>query len=152
NSSASPLIRSPEVAVSAIVNSTLTVAAGPYPSPSRRERFGSDPIEKARDALEQIAEPPEGPDVAVVGRGLRQAEALGGLAVAQFLEMPQGQDLATHRVHAVEHGLELELPLGAHGGVAGGGEPPQQLRRQRDGAGLRQGAAVERHLAAGVAH
>ena len=46
----------------------------------------------------------------------------------------------------------MELPLGADRRLAGRGEPPQQLRRQRRRAGLGQGAAVERDLPPGVAH
>ena len=37
------------------------------------------------------------------------AQDLGGLGVGQILEMPQRDDLAVDRVHAVEHVLELEL-------------------------------------------
>jgi hypothetical protein len=37
------------------------------------------------------------------------------------------------------------------GRLAGGGEPPEQLGRQRRGTGLGQGAVVERGLTAGIA-
>ena len=66
--------------------------------------------------------------------------------------MPQGDDLAVDRLHAVEGGLDLDLDLGPRDGLARRGVAAQQLGRQRDRAGLRQGPLVQRDLAAGIPH
>ena len=94
----------------------------------------------------------EGPDVALGGRRLLEAQHAGGLGVAQLLEVAQGQDLAVERVHAVERLLEADAPLGADGRLAGAGVAAQELRRQGGGGRRGQGAAVERDLAGDVAH
>jgi hypothetical protein len=64
----------------------------------------------------------------------------------------QHDDLAVHRVHAVERLLQLELHLRPDGGLGGRGQAGEEVLRQRRRRGLRQGAAVERNLLAGVAH
>ena len=46
------------------------------------------------------------------------AQHLGGLGLAQLLEVAQGQHLAVERVHAVERLLEADLQLGPDGGLA----------------------------------
>jgi hypothetical protein len=70
----------------------------------------------------------------------------------QGIERLLGDDFAVERLQGIERLLEKQLPLGTDGRLAGTGEAAEQLGRQRRGAGLRQGAAVQRHLAAGVAH
>src|SRR5262249_46660279 len=87
-------------------------------------RLTSSLVDEARD-------PRQGPDAAVVGGRLGQAEELSGLAVAETLQGPQRQDLAVQLVEAVEVFLGLESPLGADRRLAGRGQPPEQLRRQR---------------------
>ena len=77
---------------------------------------------------------------------------LGDLAVAELLEMAQGQDLAVERLHGVEHLLELQLHLGAAGGAGGRGEPAQQHLGQRGRVRLGRRAVAQRHFLAGVPH
>ena len=93
-----------------------------------------------------------GSQVPLAGRRFLDAQDLGGLGVGQVLEVPQGQDLAVERVHPVEGLLEAELPLGADRGLARPADAAQELRGQSRRGRLRQAAAVERDLAAGVAH
>ena len=89
---------------------------------------------------------------ALAGRRGLQAEHVRGFRVGQLLEVPEGDDLAVDRVHAVKGGLQLQLDLGPLDRLAGRGHPAQELRGQRDVAGLRQGPPMQRNLAAGVAH
>jgi len=77
---------------------------------------------------------------------------LGRLDVGQLLEVPQGQNFPVDGVQVVERFLEDELHLGALDGLGDGGEPPQQLGRDRHAGGLGHGALVQRHFPAGVAH
>ena len=65
--------------------------------------------------------------------------------------MPQDEDLAVDRVHAVEGLLEPDLPLGPDRRLAGAGQLAQEPGGQGPGAGAGHGAAVERDLAADVA-
>ena len=88
----------------------------------------------------------------VAGRLGRNPQHLGDLAVGQLLEMAQRDHLAVDRLHLIERLLDLESHLGADQRLAGGGEPAQELGRQRGRAGLGQGAAMERDLAVGVPH
>jgi hypothetical protein len=74
----------------------------------------------------------------------------GCLAVAQLLEVPQGQDLAVQRIHGIEGGLDADLPLGAGGRFTGLGQVAQQPRRQGRAGGLGQGAVIEPDLPARV--
>ena len=83
---------------------------------------------------------------------LRQAQHMGHLAVAELLEMAQGQHLAVQRLHGVEHLLKLQLHLGTAGGAGGRGEPAQQHLGQRGRVRLGRGAVAERHFLAGVPH
>ena len=95
-------------------------------------------------------EPCQGPDIPIAGRGLGQREDLGRLAVAQLLEVPQYDDLAVDRIHAVERLLEPEPLLGPDGRLAGGGAAVQELGRHRRGAGGVRRSRVERDLPPGV--
>src|SRR5262249_24844966 len=76
-------------------------------------------IEKTGDALEELLQPCQGAKIAVAGCGLRQAEDRRGLAVAQLLEVPQGDDFAVERRQLVQRRLDLELHLGPRQGWAG---------------------------------
>jgi hypothetical protein len=61
--------------------------------------MGSTLIRKIR---KDLFEPFEGPDIAIAGGCLAEAEHRGGFGVAQLLEVPQGQDFPVEFVHAVE--------------------------------------------------
>jgi len=96
---------------------------------------------------------PSAADVAVARGRLTQAEHLRDLAVAQALEVPQCQDLDDPSGSIqLRADLEIDLPLGPVGRLARRRGPPQELLRQRGGAGLRQRPPIERDLASGVAH
>jgi hypothetical protein len=84
--------------------------------------------------------------------GLFDCEHPGRLGGGQFLEVAQREDFAVHRVQRVEGLLDAEDALGANHGLGRGGVSAEKLSRQRGRAGCRQGAGVERYLAAGVAH
>jgi len=82
-------------------------------------------LEKSGHALKLLLEPFQGAHVAVARGGLGQAQDLGGLAIAQLLEVAEGQHLAVEGFHGVEHLLKLPLHLGAAGGASRRGEPAQ---------------------------
>ena len=100
---------------------------------------------------QDLLEPLQRPGVALARRRLLQAQGRGGVAVGHLLVVPQDQDLAVERVHAVERLLEPELPLGPHRRLAGAGQLAQEPGGQGPGAGAGHGAAVDRDLAADVA-
>ena len=75
-------------------------------------------VEKTRQALQEITQPTQSADVAVVRGRLRDPEDLGSFAVCELLEVAKCQDLAIHGLHAIERGLKLELTLGPGGRLA----------------------------------
>src|SRR5262245_18761071 len=75
---------------------------------------------------EDLLEPLQRADVAVARGRLRQTQHGGCIAVAQLLEVAQGEHLAVERVHPVERLLEAQLSLGADGGLRGTGEPAEE--------------------------
>src|SRR5439155_881829 len=101
----------------------------------------------AEDLLEAF----QGAQVAAAGTRRRDLQRRGGLVVVELLEVPQGEHLAVHRVHAVEGLLQAQLHLGADGRLQGGrdlaqqaggqargvsrGGPPEQVGRFRDAVG-----------------
>ena len=99
----------------------------PQHPPSRYSRSFSPGMDE-RISFETL----QGPDITVAGGRLGQAEHLRGFVVGQVLEVPQGQDFAVDRVHAVERLLDDQLVLGADGGLAGAGHLAQELGGQRD--------------------
>ena len=99
---------------------------------SMLERTSYKLLSQSRDRRQDLLEPLQRPDVTVAGRRLGQAEHLRGLVVGEVLEMPQGQDLAVDRVHAVERLLDDQLVLGPDRGLAGAGHLAQELGGQRD--------------------
>ena len=72
----------------------------------------------------------QGPDVANAGGLLLNAQHFGDLAIAQFLEMPQRQDLAVQRVHGRDDLFHLFERFRAGCRLAGRGHVAHQLRRQ----------------------
>src|SRR5262249_16804045 len=109
-------------------------------------------VKEPRGSLEHVAQALQGTNMPIAGgRGL-DAEHLGGLVIGELLEMPQGQDLPVDRVQGVDGFLKDELHLGALHGLGHRREPAEQLGGEGDAGGLRHGPAVQRHLAARVAH
>src|SRR5262245_36189962 len=99
----------------------------PVPSPRRapRDHAAAGPVARSKvsrswswQALtwalplgDGLLEPLQGAQMAVArGRGL-EAEHLGGLLVAQHLEVAEDEDLAVDGVHGVEGLLNAELGL-----------------------------------------
>jgi alkylation response protein AidB-like acyl-CoA dehydrogenase len=80
------------------------------------------------------------------------AEILCRFGPVQFLEVTQRQHLAVDRVQGVQRLLKTESAFGPRRGLARRRVFAEQLRGQRRRAGHRQRPAVQRHLAAGVAH
>src|SRR5262249_17967889 len=99
--SSSPLMSSP-------IRAKTPRAASTHNGSSRRRIMitSSHVVEKTRETGEDVAQPLQGPDVAVAGGGLLQAEHLRRLVVGQLLEVPQHQHLAVDRVEGVEDLLE----------------------------------------------
>src|SRR5262249_15167748 len=83
-------------------NSSASSSTGPRSS--LEEDMGLLPVlvKKPRSGLEHVAQALQGTNMPIAGgRGL-DAEYLGGLVVGEFLEVPQGQDLAVDRVQGVD--------------------------------------------------
>ena len=97
-----------------------------------------------------MLETPQGSNLTIASGGLAQAEYRGRLVVAQFLEMPERQDLAVNRVHGVEGLLELDLDLSADRGSARGEDQPDELGGDRAGVGRGKSPPVERQFASSV--
>jgi hypothetical protein len=76
---------------------------------------------------------------------------LSDFAGAELLEVLQGQHFAIHRIHTVERFLNVNALLGLDGGLRGGRQFAEQLRRQRGGVGLGESPPMQRHFAVGVA-
>ena len=124
-------------------------ALGLRPIFRRRDHPGV--IEHPERGRADLLEPPQGPDIAVAGRGLVDAQHGGRLAVVELLEVAEGQDLAVDRVHGVERLLDLDLDLGPDGGPARRRQSAEELGGQRSGVGRGQRPVEERDLATGIA-
>ena len=109
-------------------------------------------VKKARCGLQNITQAFQGADMPIASGRRLDAEHLGGLVIGEFLEMPQGQDFPVDRIEIVDGLLEVQLHLGALHGLGHRREPAKQLGGEGDTGGLRHGAAMQRHFAAGVAH
>src|SRR5262249_29155431 len=107
--------------------------------PVRILRSRLDLPKASGQALDDLLELLDRPYVAFAGRRLLDVEDLGGLGVAELLEMTQGEDLAVERVHGGQGFLEQALAFGADGGHAGLGVVAEQLGGQGGGAGLGHG-------------
>src|SRR4029077_17286091 len=77
-----------------------------------REGFRSWPelLKTARKGRQDLLEPVPRPNAPLAGRRFLEMQLAVDLGVGQFLEMPEDQALAIHRVHRVEGFLQSPLP------------------------------------------
>jgi hypothetical protein len=92
-------------------------------------------VTKSEHGGKNFLEPAQRPDVTVAGGGLVQSQNGSRLAVAELLEVSQGQDFAIDDVHGVERLLDLDLDFGPDRSLARCRQPAEKLHCSRIGAG-----------------
>ena len=88
---------------------------------------------------------------ALACRRLLQPECCCGVAIGHLLVVPQHEDLAVERVHAIERCLKPDPAFGANRRAAGAGQFAHQPGGQGTRACAGHHAPVDRNLAAGIA-